>query len=290
MLRLARAGALRGIVVDEAGAPVTAYWLGVESFVAKDGQSEVAAGGRMRRFESPDGAFALEGLFSGRYVLSAAAQGLPPSQSGGVEVERGRTTAHVRIVLARGATLSGVVTDAETRRPVAGARVALDVFSGVAAAANHGAPPATTDASGAYTLGGFPRGPFSARVDAPGYRQKIVSGLDARGGRTVRQDVAVTPQGDGGAASELVGIGAMLAPSPKGVVILGLVPGGPAEKAGLLRGDRVARIDGESAADFTVADAIQRLRGPEGTRVRVGVAREGGASVEVTLMRETIVR
>ena len=88
----------------------------------------------------------------------------------------------------------------------------------------------------------------------------------------------------------LVGIGAVLQEKNDYTTIRELVPGGPAEKAGLLRGDRVARIDGESAADFTVADAIQRLRGPEGTRVRVGVAREGGASVEVTLMRETIVR
>lgn len=290
VLRLARPGGIAGVVVDEAGAPVTSYWLDVESFVAKDGQSGVSAGGRMRRFDAPDGSFALEGLYSGRYVLSAAAEGMPPAKSEGVEVERGRTTSHVRIVLARGATLTGVVTDAETRRPIAGATLALDVFSGVASAASRGAAPVTTDASGAFSLGGVPRGPFSVRIEANGYRQKIAAGLDARGGKTMRQDFALTPQGDGGGSTELMGIGAMLAPSPKGVTILGLVPNGPAEKGGLAKGDRIARIDGEAAGDLPVGDVIQRLRGPEGTRVRVAVVREGGGSVEVTLTRENIVR
>jgi hypothetical protein len=290
VLRLARAGGIAGVVVDEAGTPVPSYWLSVESFVAKDGESEVPPAGRMRRVDAPDGAFAIEGLYSGRYVLSAAADGTPPAQSPGVDVERGRTTSHVRIVLGRGATLTGVVTDAETRRPIAGARVALDVFSGVANAASHGKPPTTTDASGAFSLAGVPSGPFSVRVDAPGYRQKIASGLDARGGSSLRQDIAMTPAGDGGGATELVGIGAMLAPSPKGVVLVGVVSGGPAEKAGLQRGDRVVRIDGASAQDFTVSDAIQRLRGPEGSRVRVALARDGAGEIEVTMTRETIVR
>lgn len=48
----------------------------------------------MRKVESPDGAFALDDLISGRYVLSAPAEGTPPSQSAGVDVERGRVTAH----------------------------------------------------------------------------------------------------------------------------------------------------------------------------------------------------
>lgn len=290
VLRLARSGGITGLVVDEAGSPVTSYFLGVESFIAKDGESEVSAGGRMKRVESPGGTFELQGLYAGRYVLSAAAQGLPPAESDGVDVERGRTTAYVRIVLARGAILSGVVTDAATRKPVAGARVALDAFSGVGFAANRGAAPTMTDAAGAFSLSGVPRGLCSVRVDAPGYRQKIVSGLDARGGRTLRADIALTVLGDGGASSELTGIGAMLAPSPKGVMVAGIVPGGPAEKGGLKRGDRFTRIGRDSATDLTVSDAIQRLRGPEGTRVRVVVTRDGSGPVEVELVRDVIVR
>jgi hypothetical protein len=290
VLRLARAGGISGIVVDEAGAPVPSFWIGVESFVAKDGESEVSAGGRTRKVDSPDGTFTLEGLFAGRYVLSAASEGLPPGKSDGVDVERGRVTPYARIVLARGATLTGVVTDAQTGRPIAGAAVALDAFSGVGYAANRGVVLAITDAAGAFTLEGIPSGVFSVKVDAASYRQKIATGLDTHGGRALRQDLALTPQDDGGARSELTGIGAMLAPSPKGVMVAGIVAGGPAEKGGLERGDRIERIDGAGAGDLTVGDAIQRLRGPEGTRVTVVVNRDGSGPVEVTLVRDTIVR
>ena len=56
----------------------------------------------------------------------------------------------------------------------------------------------------------------------------------------------------------LQGIGAMLVPRDGGVSVANVVAGGPAEKVGLRRGDRITSIDGTSASGLTVSEAIQR--------------------------------
>ena len=136
---------------------------------------------------------------------------------------------------------------------------------------------------------GFP-GRFSVRVEREGYKARIVSGLSTRGASTVREDISLRARGDGGADSELEGIGAILAPSPSGIVVMALVEAGPAAKAGLRKGDRLSRIDGASAAEMTLPDVIQRLRGPEGSRVSISVVRDSGTNLEVTVVRERIER
>jgi C-terminal processing protease CtpA/Prc len=126
-------------------------------------------------------------------------------------------------------------------------------------------------------------------VSHEGYTTKIVPGLDVRGGRELRADIELRALGDGGSREELSGIGAMLGPSTNGVAIVGLIDGGPAARAGLMRGDRIVRIDGAEAADLTISDCVQRLRGQPGTRVGIAVDR-GGTIIEMTLQRETVVR
>jgi hypothetical protein len=190
------------------------------------------------------------------------------------------------LTLGRGATLEGLVTDATTRKPVAGASVALDSV----ASSSHAAASVTTDESGAFALEGVPQnGPFSVRVTHGEYRSKIVSGLSARGGSRLSERIALTPRGDGGADSELAGIGAMLNNTPRGVGIAGLVEGGPAERAGLKTGDLIVRIDGDDASKLTLSDCVQRLRGPEGSRVTMQVFR-GVSMVDISIVRELVVR
>ena len=285
-IRLSRGGAIAGNVVSEGGAPVPSYVIAVESFVAAFEAGEgPAPSTQAHAIQSADGAFLLEDLPPGRYVLTASAEGRPPARTSSIEVEAGRTTHHVRVVLRKGATLSGRVVDAETRRPIAAAVVALDAVTSTTA---NMISPTRTDDSGAYTLEGAPPGPFSIRVAHESYRVKIVPGIVARGA-TVTQDVELQPRGDGGGGSmELVGIGAVLAPMPKGVAIAVLIPGGPAAGAGLLNGDIITRIDGASAEGLSMTDCVQRLRGPEGSRVTVGVQR-GEQSLEVTMTRQVVV-
>lgn len=64
----------------------------------------------------------------------------------------------------------------------------------------------------------------------------------------------------------------------KGLGVSGVTPGGPAEKAGLKKGDRIMAIEGKPVAD--IYDYMNRLKKLEkGTRVSVDVNRNGASEV-----------
>ena len=69
-----------------------------------------------------------------------------------------------------------------------------------------------------------------------------------------------------------------------GLTVMAVMPGCPASNAGLVSGDQIVSIDGESTLGTTRTDAIKRLRGPVGESVAVEVDRDG------ELVQKTIVR
>ena len=287
-IRLRAAGGIEGVVVDEKGSPLSPYLIAIESFLGTgEAAQTIPPTGQARSIQDAKGAFLWDGLAPGKYVLTASAEGRPPARSSQVEVEAARVTHHVRIVLARGGTLTGKVLDAETRKPIPGAIVALDAATSTTA---NLISPGHSDESGAFSLEGTPAGLFSIRASSEKYRSRIISGLTTRGGAPLVQDVELTPRGDGGADNEMAGIGAVLVPQGGGVAVSWLVANGPAQGAGLQVGDLISRIDGTDALGMTLTDCIQRLRGPEGSRVAITVAREGAGSVEIVVTRKNIVR
>jgi carboxyl-terminal processing protease len=75
------------------------------------------------------------------------------------------------------------------------------------------------------------------------------------------------------------------------VVVLNVLKGGPAEKEGLLGGDRIVTVDGESIAGvgITNSDVMKRLKGPGGTRVELEVVRKSRpGKLSFSLTRDVI--
>jgi carboxyl-terminal processing protease len=63
----------------------------------------------------------------------------------------------------------------------------------------------------------------------------------------------------------------------------------PAFKAGILAGDQILKIDGESTKNLTLMDSVKRLRGPKGTKVTITIMREGFAKPkDFALTRDVI--
>jgi hypothetical protein len=282
-LALGVAARIRGVVIGPGGQPAPSFWLKIDAFHRASGDGEIPVDGRARLVESREGAFAMEGLSPGSYVIAARVDGAPPTESRVVHLGRGEQVDGLRIEIASGIVVSGRVVDARTRERLAGASVALENL----AALGPPPPPAATDAAGEFSLRGAPNGLFSLRVAHAGHRTRIVGGLDGRG-PGARVDVALDPAGDGGATRDWVGVGVALAESARGVTVVGVVEGSPAARAGVREGDRVARIDGDDAADFSLVTCLQRLRGEEGSRVRLSLARDGAAPIDVALAREKL--
>ena len=70
-----------------------------------------------------------------------------------------------------------------------------------------------------------------------------------------------------------------------------VVKNGPAEKAGVLAGDKIVMVDGKRFVGKQVTDeeAMHRLKGPKGTKVTIGVLRYGHAKpISFTITRAEI--
>lgn len=85
------------------------------------------------------------------------------------------------------------------------------------------------------------------------------------------------------------GIGASLQKKDGGLVITNVFPASPAAKAGLKPGDVILSTDGQTIAGMDVDAAVARIKGPEGSTVRLEVRRKGQSTTEeLTLTRRRI--
>lgn len=75
-----------------------------------------------------------------------------------------------------------------------------------------------------------------------------------------------------------------------GVVVYSLMEGYPAQKAGVLAGDIIKKIDGEDVTSLTLNDVAEKMRGPVGSTVKIDVFRpSNGATQTFTLKREDVI-
>jgi carboxyl-terminal processing protease len=74
---------------------------------------------------------------------------------------------------------------------------------------------------------------------------------------------------------EFEGIGAQVTISDKKLTVIAPIPGSPAEKAGIRAGDVILEIDGVPTAGMSLVEAVLKIRGPEGTPVKLRVLHQG---------------
>lgn len=84
-----------------------------------------------------------------------------------------------------------------------------------------------------------------------------------------------------------VGLGVELKADKGALLIVHVIPGSPAERAGIKDGDRIVAVDGRSTEELSTDEAAAMLTGEEGTAVRV-VAETAGQRRELTVRREHV--
>lgn len=87
---------------------------------------------------------------------------------------------------------------------------------------------------------------------------------------TSAEYAALNEQLDG----SFVGIGVVLEDTEVGLTIQTVLPGSPAEAAGLVSGEQIVAVDGEDVSETPSDLVVDEVRGEAGTRVRLGL--EGG--------------
>lgn len=90
-------------------------------------------------------------------------------------------------------------------------------------------------------------------------------------------------------AGQFEGIGAELGLKGKQIIVIAPLTGSPSEKAGVKAGDEILKVDGQSTDSWTLAQAVDKIRGPKGTKVTLTVLHKGdSAPTDVAITRDTI--
>ncbi|MBI2897724.1 MAG: carboxypeptidase regulatory-like domain-containing protein [Deltaproteobacteria bacterium] len=275
---IAEPGARWVELVLTAPSSVSGWVRGRDGSPAAGASIALAEGGRSEAGTSTDesGAFALTGVSAGEYEIVARLD----EDAGRVAItlEAGQDLARVEVRLAGPFAATGTVVTRFTGGPVPGARVRPRLLRG-----SGGRAPSSvlTDAEGAFVLAGLPLDVAELEIRAPGHRAETVA-LAPTGQDLDLGEIALEPRVFGG-------VGMTLSVRDGRVKVLGLFQETPASRAGLQSGDLILEVDGERVDGLDLDDVVGRIRGTEGSGVRMLVQREGEAEpFQIDVTRETI--
>lgn len=131
------------------------------------------------------------------------------------------------------------------------------------------------------------------RIDPSMLRAAAINGvLQSLGDlHTIYIDPQTVELGIDIASGMLQGIGAQVEQDTTTGKIVIVTPfrDSPAETTGVRPGDIILAVDGESTDGWTVAQAVQRVRGSEGTQVTLTIEHPDGEIEDVTITRASIV-
>lgn len=114
----------------------------------------------------------------------------------------------------------------------------------------------------------------------------ILSGLDPHSrflNEKEFEDMKITTKGEFG------GIGIEMVIENAGIKVITPIDDTPAYKAGIRPGDVIYSINDELIMNMSSYDAVTKMRGNKGSKVKIGIARAGVSEpIEITLTRDTI--
>lgn len=85
------------------------------------------------------------------------------------------------------------------------------------------------------------------------------------------------------------GIGAEIGFKKDTLTVIAPLKNTPAERAGILAGDKILKIDATSTNDLTLEEAVRMIRGKEGTQVKLTIFRDGFSEAKtLSITREII--
>ncbi|MFM7243260.1 MAG: S41 family peptidase [Planctomycetaceae bacterium] len=85
-----------------------------------------------------------------------------------------------------------------------------------------------------------------------------------------------------------VGLGVELKTAPDGLLVVHVIPGSPAERAGIRAGDHLVGVGGRPIGGMSVDEAAHLLQGPEGSLVTLAILRAPAPARAVTVRREHV--
>lgn len=97
------------------------------------------------------------------------------------------------------------------------------------------------------------------------------------------QDLQVQTKGEFG------GLGIEITIKDGLLVVVAPMEGSPAEKVGIKAGDAIVKIEGRYTKEYSLVDAVKKLRGPKGSPIAISVMRKGSSDLlDFTIVRDVI--
>jgi len=97
------------------------------------------------------------------------------------------------------------------------------------------------------------------------------------------EDMQVQTRGEFG------GLGIEVTQEEGFIKVIAPMDGTPAAKAGILAGDFITHVNGESVSGLMLDEAVEKMRGPIGSEIIITIVRQGEAEpFDVSIIRDTI--
>lgn len=127
------------------------------------------------------------------------------------------------------------------------------------------------------------------RIDSEALYQAAINGmLQTLSDAGVFYVDPITVATSTGVSGSFEGIGATVSSENGQIVIVAPIENTPAQRAGILAGDVVLAVDGESTKGWTTEVAVLRIRGPKGSTVKLRVRHSDGTEEELDIQRDEI--